>query len=612
MGAQMEAYRDQNGHNHLIFDKSGLYDDSLMGEKLSDFEVLRVLGSFNGQNIISKVRSHRNNKLYAMKKIELDKINNEQEKQLCIDQMEKLKSINHPHLLKYYKSFKDDKNNLYMIYEYMNNSDLNSFIDAHQFLEKNINEAEIWNILLQCLSGLEYLHKENLDYLAIKPTNIFLNNEQNAKIGLLYDTPKLTDKNYDIKNDIYFIGLYFYKMCYSQFDFIKGSHWIEDFSVQNSSNHFYSKELLNIIYEMINEDPLKRKTASELYSIVKSEYVKKYSNNTSINSVLICLFSYSNLSRHFFKRQNNIISNKDKNPITYWYLKTVNVLSQNSNINECLEEFRRALASENSKLDGSKEVDPVYLTAFLLEKMHKETVKSKTEIKFKDLSEQYVINSSYQVEEEEDKTNKNQMLSKFTQFFSEKMISIVSDLFFGILKTKRVCSVCRNGIYSFSNFCCVPFDLVNFINSNRQIFNIIQDGFYKNHIEEKHVNFFCDRCLTEQKHYEFNRIFTTSIYLTICFYRGKQYQSPIMVDFPEILNIDAYIENEQSPKSFYLVGTINRYINNGKEEFIFFAKDPNKQNFWKSSFGDGPTNGAPINIIQKYGQIIMLFYSSKY
>ena len=198
MGSQMETYKDSNGHNHLIFDKSGLYDDSLMGDKLSDFEVLRVLGSFNGQNIISKVRSLRNNKIYAMKKIELDKINNQQEKQLCIDQMEKLKTINHPHLLKYYKTFKDDKNNLYMIYEYMNNSDLNSFISAHQFLEKNIKEEEIWNILLQCLSGLASLHKENLAYLAIKPTNIFLNNEQNAKIGLLYDTPKLADKNYNM------------------------------------------------------------------------------------------------------------------------------------------------------------------------------------------------------------------------------------------------------------------------------------------------------------------------------------------------------------------------------------------------------------------------------
>ena len=612
MGSQMEAYKDSNGHDHLIFDKSGLYDDSLMGDKLSDFEVLRVLGSFNGQNIISKVRSLRNNKLYAMKKIELDKISNQQEKQLCIDQMEKLKTINHPHLLKYYKTFKDDKNNLYMIYEYMNNSDLNSFISAHQFLEKNIKEEEIWNILLQCLSGLASLHKENLAYLAIKPTNIFLNNEQNAKIGLLYDTPKLADKNYNIKNDIYFIGLYFYKMCYSQYDFIKDSFWIEDFSVQNSSNHFYSKELLNIIFSMIDEDPSKRKTASELYDIVKREYVKKYSNNTSINSVLRCLYSYSDLTKHFFKRENNIMANKEKNPITFWYLKTVKALTQNSNINECLEEFRRALASENSKLDGSKEVDPVFLLAFLLEKMHKETVKNKTEVKIKDLNEQYVINSSYQVEEEEDKTNKELMLRKFTQFFSEKMISIISDLFFGTLKTKRNCCVCRNGIYSFSNCCCIPFDLVNFMNYNKPTFNIIQDGFHKTHFEDKIINYFCDRCLTEQKHYEFNRIFATSIYLTICFYRGKQYQSPIIVDFPEVLNLQQYIEHPESPNVFHLVATINRYINNGKEEFIYFAKDPNNQNVWKSSFGDGPANGAPLNIIHNYGQVVMLFYSSKY
>ena len=43
-----------------------------------------------------------------------------------------------------------------------------------------------------------------------------------------------------------------------------------------------------------------------------------------------------------------------------------------NNISEFIEEFRRAIATENSKLDGSKEIDPLYLLAFLLEKMHKE------------------------------------------------------------------------------------------------------------------------------------------------------------------------------------------------------------------------------------------------
>ncbi len=614
MGTEMEVFKDSEG-NHLIFDKSSLYDDSQMGEKLSDFEILRVLGSFNNQNIISKVRSKKNNKIYAMKKIELDKLSNDLEKQLCFQQLEKLKTINHPHFLKYYKTFQDEDNNLYMIYEYMNNSDLNSFIRAHQTLEKNIKEEEIWNILLQCLSGLDYLHKENLAYLAIKPTNIFLDNEQKVKIGLLYDTPKLEDRNYNIKRDIYFIGLYFYKMCYSQDEDIKVSFWIEDINIINRNNNVYSNELLNIISEMINENENTRKTSGELYQIVKEQYVKKYTNNTSINSVLRCLYTYSSFNNEIFKNEANIINQKEKYHISYWYLKTMKALNQNQNLNECLEAFRRALASENSKLDGSKEVNPVYLIAFLFEKMHKEgNKKNKSEVKAKSINEQYIINSSYKVEEEEDKTNKEMMLNKFIYYFKDNICSIISNLFFGFIKRKRVCAACKHGTYTFSNFCLVPFDLTKFDNSNIQFFDLIQDGFYKEYITEKvlekdvyHV--FCDRCLTEQKHYEFNRYFSMSFHLTICFYRGSNYQNNLNINFPEYLDITKFVEAQGSPTKYYFVGSINRIIKNGKEEFVYFTKDLKRPNIWNHTYGDGPSQAAPINLIQQTGQIIMLFYN---
>ena len=106
-------------------------------------EVLRILGS-SDKNPISKVRCLKNNKIYSMKKIDLNAIPNEQEKKLIEQQMEKLKSLNHPHLLKYYKTFKDeDQKNLYLIYEYMNNSDLNSLINVISVREaKELKKAK--------------------------------------------------------------------------------------------------------------------------------------------------------------------------------------------------------------------------------------------------------------------------------------------------------------------------------------------------------------------------------------------------------------------------------------------------------------------------------------
>ena len=53
-------------------------------------------------------------------------------------------------------------------------------------------------------------------------------------------------------------------------------------------------------------------------------------------------------------------------------MKSIEAIKGNTKLVECYEEFRRALASANSKIDCSKEVEPFFLFAFLLEKMHKE------------------------------------------------------------------------------------------------------------------------------------------------------------------------------------------------------------------------------------------------
>ena len=637
MGSQLEIIKDQEGNNHVIFDKSGLCDDSKIGDSFQDFEVLKVLGG--GKNFVSKVRSLKNNKIYAMKKIDLSQIKNEEEKKLCLAQMEKLKNLIHPHLIRYYKTFKDEKDCLYLIYEYMNNGDIQSFIKAHQVLEKKIKEEEIWNILLQCLSALEYLHKENLAHLAVKYTNIYLNNEQNVKVGLFRETPILEDKDYNIKDDIKEIGLYFYKMCYSQFPetifkIVKGEKVYtannHDFPVKKEPNNYYSPELINIVLKMIEEDPKKRLSSGELFNIVKDEYVKKFANNTSIKSVLRCLYSYPTFTQQIMNEEQNIIQNKDKYYINYWYLSTIKAFSTNQDLNNCIEEFRRALASENTKLDCSKEIDPIYLLAFLLEKMHREYNKVvQTQIKGVENNQQYIINSRYKVEEE-DRTNKEQMIQKFNSYFNKNINSIISKLFFGVMKTKRICRVCKSPVYSFSNNCFMAFDLSKCIDP---IFDINKNGLLAQHKENRQLikekyHVFCDKCLTEQNHNEFNRFYSFGEHLIICFFRGNNYNNNTCINVEENLIIKKertkkngeierlYPEDKNSPFNYYLVGSVNRvttHVNNEeKEVFHYFSRDPNNRTLWYSSLDSKVESlpQAPVQTIQQTGQVIILFYNA--
>ena len=589
MGSQMEKVLDYEGKSYAIFDESSLYDDTQIGDKLTDFEILEVLNGDSNPNFVAKARSIKNHKIYALKRL-----NMKYNPYLYQQQIQNLKELNNPHLIKYYTYFFDNQN-LFLVMEYMNNSDIDGFIKAHQVLGKNIKEEEIWNILLQCLSALDYVYNNFTNNLGFKISNIFMNNEQNAKIGFSHSDYNCTD--------ISLLGKRFYAMCFSQEDNVKDKQFLEN-DLQKDQSQYYSKELLNIVYTMLNDN--NNVDISELYNQVKNEYCKKYAKNSSINSVLRCLYSYPKLNQIIFQNENEFSNEQKKYFISYKYCKAIRTLqgAYESNLSEFIEEFRRAIATENSKLDGSKEIDPLYLLAFLLEKMHKET----NVIEESDLNEG----------EEVDRTNKEQTFNQFVNYINSNINSPISDLFLGINKTKRICQICKNGYYYFNNFCFVIFDLTV---NNFQNFNLFNDGFlYQyNHAKKlethKPDRVSCEKCLTYQFHYEFNRFYVMSKQLIISFLRGSNYENNTRVDFPENLNLSKLVD-ENDISQFYLVGCIIRVVNQGKEEFMYWAKDPDN-NLWhkskinymnQSSYMDQHTK-LNIKEIMETGQIIILFYN---
>ena len=609
----METVKDLEGNNHLIFDESSLYDDSQMGESLSDFETLQVLSEDNSC-FVTKVRSLNNHKIYAMKKIELNGIEPEN-RQNYINEINKLKDLNNPHILKYHKIVSDDSNNYYLIMEFMNNSDINGYIKAHQILKENIKEEEIWNILLQCLSALDYLHQQNLQYLGIRFQNIFMNNEQNVKIGV-FNEPTITQQPYDPKQDIKSLGKYFYIMVFSQDPRVLSAESFSDVDIRKETNNKYSNELMDRIYKMTLYDPEQMHDSKTFYKQVKEEYVKKYAKNTSIKGILRCLYAFPSFNTIMFENKEKYCNNKNKYYINYWYLKAINALAgfEESNLKECIEEFRRAIASENSKLDGNKEIDPLYLLAFLLEKMHKETnvKEGNTGLKINQ-TKKYVISSEFNGEEE-DKTNKEQMLYKFVNYFNSNIKSPISDLFFGFIKTKQICQTCKCGYYSFSNYCFVVFDISK--NDNNKEFDLVKDGFEFQHYNPKTIEpdhphpIYCDNCLSYQKHYEFNRYYIMNHQMVISFIRGNNYRNTTNIKLYEELNLEKFVEEKNaSPTKYSLVGCIIR--KQQQEEFEFYARDPENKNIWHKSNERLIQNNAPIEDMKKEGQIIMLFYNNK-
>ena len=628
----MELAPDAEGNKYLNFDESSQYDNNRNGNRLIDYEILQFLSEEkeddqNNFNFVAKVRSLNNQKIYSMKKIDLSQCFNNDIKKRVEEIMPILKGLNNPHIIKYYNYFIED-NNLYVVMEFMNNSDIRGFIQAHQILNEAISEEEIWNILLQCLTALNYLHNQVSGNAGLKLTNIFMNNEQNAKIGVFHDL-NCNNSIINPREDIYLLGKFFYIMMNSEninSKQIKDESYISQLEYDKINSNKYSNELKEIVNSMsiYNKSNV---TVVSLYSTVKEEYVKKYAKNTSIEAVLRCLASYKKLFDIISAQKSLFNSNKTKYYINYWFQQAMEAVFglKEKLLTECIEEFRRAIASSYSKLDGNKEIDPLLLLTFLLFMLHKETNKvEKDQTKLNgennEKNKKYVISSIFDGEEE-DKTNKMQMWNKYINEFNATVNSPISDLFFGFVKRKILCQTCRTGYYSFYHYLYIIFDLSN--RSSDQDFNLIEDGFKAKHNGYQVINedgsnkISCERCLTYQSFKEFNRYYMLKDQLIICFIRGNNYKNKSKIIFDEKLNLKDYIEPDiNSPQNFYLVGSIIK-SNNG--QFVSYSRNAYNEYYWHCPNGRQVTdvenkNYSPIKDIQKEeenGQIIMLFYNNQ-
>lgn len=626
MGNLLEFTINAEGKKILNFDESNQYDDTKNGNRISDYEILQVLSQDNDINFVAKVRSLNNNKIYSIKKINLSNYQDQTIKDKFRALMDKLKLLNNPHVIKYYHYF-EENNNLYILMEFMNNADISGYIQAHQILNKAIPEEEIWNILLQCLSALEYLHSQELELgnMGVKLANIFMNNEQNVKIGVFREL-NFTQNDFNPREDIYMLGKYFYAMMNSEMiksEDIKQNNFFAQLNYKNVQNNTYSGPLIEIVDSMSIDNNSDVKV-EELYEKVKKEYVKKYAKNSSIKAVLKCLYSYKILNDIILNKKAIIENNKQKYYIHYWYSQAIDAIAgiKEEDLNLCIEEFRRAIASSYSKLDGNKEIDPLLLLTFLLFRLHQEM----NEVDNDNLSNlnkknaKYVITSSF--DGEEDKHNKDQMWNKFIVKYNSKVNSLISDLFFGFVKTKIICQTCRKGYYSFSNYFYIIFDLSD--RDSKRDFDLIKDGFEIQFNKKRLIlpdgpdRTYCDSCCSYQAFKEYNRYYMLRSNLIIIFNRGSNYKNKSKIIFDEKINLEPFIEEGiDSHKNFFLVGCINRVGEMGKDErYSSYYRDPENTNYWHcDEYLDYSNVSIPIiseiNKTQKKEQIIMLFYNSK-
>ena len=197
--------------------------------------------SFNNQNILgsgsySTVYIGKNDdtqQIVAIKVITRQSLTDTYMFDTLVSEIEILKHLDHPNIVRLYDVL-STANNIYIITEYCNGGTLDELLKR----EKRLPENQAIEVMKDLLHGFREILGHSIVHRDIKPANIFIH-EGRYKIGdfgfakkvddldeklmksivgtPLYMSPEcLENRNYSSKNDVYSLGVIFYKLLYGR------------------------------------------------------------------------------------------------------------------------------------------------------------------------------------------------------------------------------------------------------------------------------------------------------------------------------------------------------------------------------------------------------------
>ena len=365
----------------------------------------------------------------------------------------------------------------------------------------------------------------------------------------------------------------------------------------NQKNLHNNNQMKNFNF-MINYEEVIEKTANQFFKNIffpgfeKDYFPKKGLNNVGLtcymNSTLQCLLHIPELNHYFpncfneFKaaHKNMIQKTETKGKISEEYYKLFKNIWGDSRFSGnayAPKDFNDLISKLNPQFSKYESNDAKDLIIYLFQEMHEEL--------------------NYFGEKKLGKIPKcNQLFESEAFYFfyeinSKLNFSIISYLFWGIVKQTTICNGCNNKIYNYQYYQYLSFPLYKYAGKKFNLYSGLKD-YVSEEILKGDNQFYCQncRCLRDAK--IFSKIYYPAPYLLINFDYGKNKKyNPKIIDFGAIICLDQiFLDNNIPDVNYELIAVSTHLGDSGNTgHYITYCKDISSENTWYK-FNDSMVN----------------------
>ena len=274
-------------------------------------------------------------KVYAIKCIQKKKLEgNSILNRLFQTEMSVMSKINHPNIMHLFE-FMETSNNYYLVIQYCNNGDLESYLKKMG----RLSEEEAVYFLKQMSNGFQCLHKNKIMHRDVKLANMFLNDDRvvvgdfgfakqgvdvtRTKLGTpITMAPELLSSNgnsYTSKADLWSIGVCFYQMLFGNTPFDAKSYddLKEKVRTQSGSKLRFpkdvpiSEECRNLLVQLMQYSPTERIEWKDFFNHPLFELHSKSTRN-KLGDITQSMFDRQHedmVNKEFNKNQQTVVNN---------------------------------------------------------------------------------------------------------------------------------------------------------------------------------------------------------------------------------------------------------------------------------------------------------------